>query len=149
MANYIEVERPHLFPQRTIFTGDPREIPVIDTGVNDVEGGRIYISFGELDEIATKFGYVKASELDLRDEVIKIQQEQLEQLPDLIEKVIDGIRTVVSDSTLALISLATDGSDPAAPVSVEAHEVGDEAVGGDDTAPSEPRRSRFRSAGRG
>lgn len=93
------VDKPHLYPQRCFFTGDATERPIIDTGVNDTEGGRVYISFSFMDDLAKEAGYATRGETSAILEANAALQRQIDILPAAIERVASAIR-LASDTAI-------------------------------------------------
>lgn len=106
------VDKPHLFPQRCFFTGDGMERPVIDTGVNDTEGGRVYISLQFMDDLAAAAGYVR------REEAAKLVSDnlalraQIAAIPNVLEGLSDDVRNLAAGAVIDLLARAGGGAVP-------------------------------------
>jgi hypothetical protein len=87
------VEKPHLYPQRCFFTGDINEVPILDTGANDTEGGRVYISLSFFDDLVQAAGYLNRQQADALTEENARLRAQNSILPAVVERLIDAIRT--------------------------------------------------------
>lgn len=104
------VERPYLYPQRCFFTGDGNERPILDTGVQDTEGGRVYISLSFMEDLARAAGYTTLAEAqELRDENDRLKR-QLAVLPETLEGLVDDVRRASADAELRLVLAAAGGS---------------------------------------
>jgi hypothetical protein len=106
------VDRPYLFPARCFFTGDQSEIPVIDTGVNDTEGGRVYISFPFFEELLKATGTATPAEVQaLREENARLQK-IADKLPNALGRITSELRTVVDSGLADLLTDDPDAGDP-------------------------------------
>ena len=104
------VERPYLYPQRCFFTGDGNERPILDTGVQDTEGGRVYISLSFMEDLARAAGYTTLAEAqELRDENDRLKR-QLAVLPETLEGLVDDVRRASADAELRLVLAAAGDS---------------------------------------
>lgn len=112
------VDRPYLFPQRCFFTGDGTERPLIDTGVNDTDGGRVYISLDFVADIARAAGYVTLAEAEeLRSDLANATTVAAI-IPTAIKELTVGITDLASRTVVDLLSRVPDSpvDVPPAPV---------------------------------
>jgi len=115
------VDKPYLYPQRCFFTGDGTPRPILDTGVNDTEGGRVYISLSFMEELARATGHVTLEEADtLRAELAEYKL-RADAIPQLLERFSDDIRSMAAAAQFDLLSLADHRGGP---VSEDAAEAG-------------------------
>lgn len=110
------VEKPYLFPQRCYFTGDGNDRPILDTGKEDADGGRVYISLSFMDELAKAAGYTTLAEA----EAIRAENEslkaQLAVLPEAIEGIVNDVRMAAARAQSRLLGLDRDDALLGAPV---------------------------------
>lgn len=90
------VEEPYLFPQRCFFTGDGNPRPILDTGKEDPEYGRIYISLSFMDELAKAAGYTTIEEAQTLRTKIDELEERVAAIPTVIEGVITDVRAAAA-----------------------------------------------------
>lgn len=96
------VEKPYLFPQKCFFTGDGNERPILDTGKEDPELGRVYISLSYMDELATAAGYVTlADAAKLREENAALKA-RLDLIPEALERAEADVRLAHDRAVVAL-----------------------------------------------
>lgn len=106
------VDKPYLFPQRCFFTGDGMERPIIDTGVQDTEGGRVYISLQFMDDLAVAAGY------ETREESARLKAEneslkrQVDAIPTILEGLSDAVRNLAAAAVVDLLGSAFDSTVP-------------------------------------
>ena len=118
------VEFMHVFPRKCIITGYPNSEangPVLDTG-RDIEGyGRIYVTESGARLVGEHFGLVPADEY--ADRIKTLEQENarlqaaLDQLPNTIERFLDGLQRDTAHLVRDLLGLvpAPDGGGDVAP----------------------------------
>jgi hypothetical protein len=113
------VDKPYLFPQRCFFTGDGMEREIIDTGVQDTEGGRVYISLQFMDDLAVAAGYTS------REEAARLEAEnadlrrQVDAIPTILEGLSDAVRNLAASAVVDLLGSAFDGAVPVPEVGAE------------------------------
>lgn len=116
------VEEPRLFPQRCFFTGDGLPRPIIDTGVNDLEGGRVYMSLSFADDLADAAGYMRREEAAaLREENARLRA-QVDAVPNILEGLSNDVRNLASAAVLDLLQRAADSAVSVPEVGIEAPE---------------------------
>lgn len=113
------VEEPYLYPQRCFFTGDPTVRPVLDTGKEDPENGRIYISLSFMDELARAAGYVTIEEAAaLRTQIAELT-ERVETIPTVLEGAITDVRAAYDRAVYTLRGWGDPDVRVGAPVDAE------------------------------
>lgn len=103
-----------IFPQRDFFTLNPKVKPVIDTGIDREDWGRVYIGLDYLHDLATLAGYVKKSELDsaqatiasleedignlIRENDITLEKYNAEAFVEKIKELVNGMGSAIVES---------------------------------------------------
>lgn len=141
-----------LYPQMCFFTMNQKVSPVIDTGIERGEWGRIYIGLDYVSDLATKAGFVPGTELDALKKALSVAnaratsaERELAELKESIDvtTVTKGIRdgamaavsaavnSVLRDSGVARVQPPASGERGASPDPVSPARAGEAAPVGD------------------